>query len=196
VLKILKVWMMLNYKFSNHELANMMRSCSYGEDLEVTCNSLFAPTVGYARGQLVVYKSSRYHGIRKNEPQSDLAERLGGRTYYAGLAMSRAYFAGLASHSIVVQSRRSNNTPDLPETHFIISENRDPSHSLPFPSPAERGTTPAPNAANLRCPASEMRRISVHHYSTFPDRQLASKTIEILRHSGATGPIAIGARIL
>ena len=137
---------MLNYKFSNHELANMMRSCSYGEDLEVTCNSLFAPTVGYARGQLVVYKSSRYHGIRKNEPQSDLAERLGGRTYYAGLAMSRAYFAGLASHSIVVQSRRSNNTPDLPETDFIISENRDPSHSLPFPSPAERGTTPAPNA--------------------------------------------------
>lgn len=182
---------MLNYNFSNHEMASMMRSCLYGEDVEVTCSSFFAPTVRHARGQLAVYKSSRYHGIRKNEPQSDLAERLGGRTYYAGLAMSRAYFAGLASHSIVVQSRRSNNTPDLPETHFIISENRDPSRS-----PAERGTTPAPNAANLRCPASEMRRISVHHYSTIPDRQLASKTIEILRHSGATGPIAIGARIL
>jgi hypothetical protein len=157
---------------------------------------LFAPTAGHTRGQLVVYKSSQYRGIRKNEPQYDLAERLGRRTYYAGLARSRAHFASLASHSIVVQGRRSNNTPSLPETHFIISGNRDPSRSLPFPSPAERGTTPAPNAANLRCPASEMRRISVHHYSTFPDRQLASKTIELLRHGGATGPIAIGARIL
>ena len=156
---------MLNYKFSNHELANMMRSCSYGEDLEVTCNSLFAPTVGYARGQLVVYKSSRYHGIRKNEPQSDLAERLGGRTYYAGLAMSRAYFAGLASHSIVVQSRRSNNTPDLPETDFIISENRDP--SLPLPgrtwndTSAERRESSVPgvrNATNIGPPLLNLPR--------------------------------------
>jgi hypothetical protein len=151
VLKILKVWMMLNYNFSNHEMASMMRSCLYGEDVEVTCSSFFAPTVRHARGQLAVYKSSRYHGIRKNEPQYDLAERLGGRTYYAGLAMSRAYFAGLASHSIVVQSRRSNNTPDLPETHFIISENRDPSHSPPRPS-VERHQRRTPRIFGARRP--------------------------------------------
>lgn len=83
---------MLNYNFFNHEMASMMRSCLYGEDVEVICSSLFAPTAGHTRGQLVVYEPSQYRGIRKNEPQYDLAERLGRCTYYAGLARSRLSF--------------------------------------------------------------------------------------------------------
>jgi hypothetical protein len=84
----------------------------------------------------------------------------------------------------------SNTNRPSPQKRRVQTTNTCHAHDLS----AEGGTPTAPTPVKFRGRPAELRHHRRTTSSTFPDRQSSFKTIETLRHCGATGPIAIGAR--
>jgi hypothetical protein len=84
----------------------------------------------------------------------------------------------------------SNTNSPSPQKRRVQTPNTCHAHDLS----AEGGTLTAPTPVKFRGRPAELQHHRRTTSSTFPDRQSSLKTIETLRHCGATGPIAIGAR--